>query len=82
MIGDAARARRRARLAGSTSLSLAVAISVYMAAARSPPRSEPAKSQARRPRAIPRNARSAALLVRQMRPSSRKRVKAVQRFSM
>ena len=32
--------------------------------------------------AMPRNARSAALLVRQMRPSSRKRVKAAQRLSM
>ncbi len=33
-----------------------------MAAARSPPRSEPANSHERRPRAIPRRARSAALL--------------------
>jgi hypothetical protein len=33
-----------------------------MAAARWPPRSEPANSQARRPRAIPRSERSAALL--------------------
>ena len=40
-----------------------------MSAARSPPRSEPANSQALRPRAMPRRARSAALLVRQMRPS-------------
>ena len=62
---------------GSTSLSLAVWISVYMTAARSPPRSEPANSQALRPRAMPRSARSAALLVRQIRPSSRKRVKAI-----
>jgi hypothetical protein len=61
---------------------LAVAISVYIAAARSPPRSEPANSQARRPKAIPRNARTAALLLRQMRPSSRKRVKAGQRVSI
>ena len=67
---------------GSTLLSLAVAISVYIAAARSPPRSEPAKSQFLRPMAMPRSARSAALLVKQMRPSLRKRVKAVQRFSM
>jgi len=67
---------------GSMSLSLAVAIRVYIAAARSPPRSEPANNQARRPRAIPLNARSAALFERQMRPSSRNRVKAGQRFSM
>jgi len=60
----------------------AVAISVYIAAARSPPRSEPAKSQFLRPMAMPRSARSAALLVKQMRPSLRKRVKAAQRFSM
>jgi hypothetical protein len=32
--------------------------------------------------AMPRRARSAALLVEQMRPSLRKRVKAVQRLSM
>jgi len=50
-------------------------------AARSPPRGEPAKSHALRPRTIRRRARSAALLVRQMRPSSRKRVKAFQRPS-
>src|SRR5258708_1727184 len=43
---------------------------------RCPPRSDPANSHALRPGAIPRRARSAALLVRQMRPSSRKRVKA------
>jgi len=35
---------------------------VYMAAARSPPRSEPAKSQFLRPMAMPRSVRSAALL--------------------
>jgi hypothetical protein len=64
---------------GSMSLSFAVTISPYSSAARSPPRSEPAKSQALRPRARPRNARSAALLVRQMRPSSRKRVNEAQR---
>src|SRR3954469_18936982 len=58
---------------GLMSLSLAVAIRVYITAARSPPRSEPANNQARRPKATPRNARSAALLLRQMRPSSRKR---------
>src|SRR4051812_22071715 len=42
-----------------------------MTAARSPPRSEPANSHALRPSAIPRSARSAALLVRQIRPSRR-----------
>jgi hypothetical protein len=68
--------------AGLMSLSLAVPIRVYIAAARSPPRSEPANSHDRRPRAMPRKARSAALLLRQMRPSSRKRVKAGQRVSM
>src|SRR3954447_26388775 len=60
---------------GSTSFNLAVMISVAMAAARSAPRSEPAKSHDRRPRAKPLRARSAALLERQIRPSSRKRVK-------
>jgi hypothetical protein len=44
-----------------------VTIRVYMKAARSPPRSEPAKSQDFRPRAMPRSARSAALFVRQIR---------------
>lgn len=42
-------------------------ISEYIAAARSPPRSDPANSQAFRPRAIPRSARSAALLLKQIR---------------
>jgi hypothetical protein len=37
---------------GSTLFSLAVTISEYMAAARSPPRSLPAKSHAFRPRAM------------------------------
>ena len=60
---------------GSTSLSLAVAMRVYIAAARSPPRSEPANSHDFLPGAIPRRQRSAALFVRQMRPSSRKRMK-------
>jgi len=64
---------------GSTPFSLAV-YSVNIAAARSPPRSEPANSDDLRPIAMPRNARSAALLVREMRPSSRKRVKDGQRF--
>ena len=67
---------------GSTSLSLAVMISVAMTAARWAPRSEPANSHAFRPRAKPRSARSAVLLLRQTRPSSRKRVKAGQRRSM
>ena len=39
------------------------------------PRSEPQKSHAFRPRATPRSALSAQLLVRQTRPSPRKRVK-------
>ena len=51
---------------GLMSLSLAVAIREYMVAARSPPRSDPANSHARRPKAIPHNARSTVLLVRQM----------------
>src|SRR5216684_3534496 len=38
-----------------------------MTAARSPPRSEPANSHALRPSAMPRNARSAALLLMQIR---------------
>ena len=63
---------------GSMSLSLAVPIREYIAAARWPPRSEPAKSQDFRPRATPRSDLSAALFVRQIRPSSRKRVKAGQ----
>ena len=67
---------------GSTSLSFAVTISEYMAAARSPPRSEPANSHDFLPRAIPRNARSAALFDRHTRPSSRKRVNDAQRLSM
>ena len=72
----AMRARTSASQAcGSTPFILAVTIRLYSAAARCPPRSEPANNHARRPRAIPRNARSAALLLRQMRPSSRKRVK-------
>jgi hypothetical protein len=41
---------------GSVSLSLAVAIRVYMAAARSPPRSEPANNHDRHPTAIPQGA--------------------------
>ena len=48
-------------------LSLAVGIRLYIAEARSPPRSEPANNHALRPSAMPRSARSAALLVKQMR---------------
>ena len=42
-----------------------------MMAARCPPRSEPQNSQALRPSGMQRSARSAALLMRQMRPSSK-----------
>jgi hypothetical protein len=58
---------------GSTSFSLAVTINEYIAAALSPPRSDLANSHAFLPRAIPRSPRSAALFVRQMRPSPRNR---------
>src|ERR1017187_8864296 len=61
---------------GSTSFIFAVTMMLYMAAARCPPRSEPANNQAFLPRAIPRSALSAALFERQIRPSSRKRVNA------
>ncbi|BAI75275.1 transposase (plasmid) [Azospirillum sp. B510] len=67
---------------GSMSFIFAVTIRLYMAAARCPPRSDPQNSHARLPSAMPRNARSAALLVRQTRPSCRKRVKPSQRVSM
>src|SRR5918994_3914788 len=60
---------------GSTSFNLAVMISVATRSVRSAPRSEPAKSHDRRPRAKPLRARSAALLERQIRPSWRKRAK-------
>jgi hypothetical protein len=43
-------------------------ISVYITAARSPPRSKPASSHDLRPSAMPRSSRSAALLVRQNPP--------------
>ncbi len=66
---------------GSTSLSFAVMISVAMAAARSAPRSEPANSHDFLPSAKPRSARSAALFVRQIRPSSRKPAKRSQRLA-
>src|SRR5262245_62869556 len=63
------RARTSASQAcGSMSFNFAVWISVYITAARSPPRSEPANSHDLRPRAMPRSSRSAALLVRQTRP--------------
>src|SRR4051794_9258796 len=67
---------------GSTSFSLAVMMSEYIAAARSPPRSLPANSHDFLPRAIPRSARSAALFVRQIRPSPRNRAKVSHRTSM
>ena len=62
----------------------AVTIRLYITAARWPPRSEPANNYNHDflPRAIPRSARSAALFERQIRPSSRKRVKAGQRLSI
>src|SRR5438477_408175 len=65
---------------GSMPLSFAVTIRVYIAAARSPPRSEPANSHDRRPSAMPRSARSAAVSRGQMQPASRKRAKATQRL--
>src|SRR5438045_3411579 len=55
---------------GSMPLSFAVMIRVYIAAARSPPRSEPANSHDRRPSAMPRSARSAAWLRSQIRGSA------------
>ncbi|KPF66550.1 hypothetical protein IP69_14655 [Bosea sp. AAP35] len=77
------RARTSASQAfGSTSLRRAVAMSVSMTAARSAPRWLPPKVQLRRPRAKPRSALSAALLLRQILPSSRKRAKSAQRLSM
>jgi hypothetical protein len=63
-------------------VSLAETMRVYMNAARRAPRSEPANNHAFLPRAIPRRARSAALLERQMRPSSRNAVKPGHRASM
>src|SRR4029077_6500110 len=79
----AMRARTSASQAcGSISFILAVTIRLYIAAARSPPRSEPQNNHDFRPKAIPRTPRSAALLDRQIRPSSRKRVNAIQRLSI
>ena len=66
---------------GSTPLSFVVMISVIINAARSAPRSEPAKSHDFLPSAKPLSARSAALLLRQMRPSLRKQAKRSQRLS-
>ena len=60
----------------------AVTMRVFMSAAGSPPRSDPAKSHDFRPSATPRRARSAALFVRQIRPSLRNAVKAWQRPSL
>src|ERR1700681_216046 len=67
---------------GSTLLNLQVSISEYAAAARCPPASEPAKVQFFLPTATQRTARSAALLDRQILPSSRKRVNATLRVRM
>src|SRR6266404_1673420 len=79
---SAIRARTSASQAcGSTSFILAVTMMLYMAAARCPPRSEPANNHDFRPKAMPRSALSAALFDRQIRPSSRKRVNAGQRLS-
>src|SRR5436190_22987246 len=62
---SAIRARASASQAcGSTPFSLAVTIRLYIAAARRPPRSDPANSHDFLPSAIPRSARSAALLLR------------------
>lgn len=80
---SAMRARTSAsQVRASTSLSLQVSISVNMAAARLPPLSLPQNVQLRRPTAMPRTARSAALLLMQSLPSSRKRVKALHRFKL
>ena len=62
--------------------SCTVMIRLYIAAARSPPRSEPQNSHDFLPSAIPRRPRSAALFDRQTRPSSRNNVKAGQRLRM
>ena len=70
------RARTSAsQVCGSISFILVVTIMPYITAARSPPRSEPQNNQDFLPRAMPRTPRSAALFDRQVRPSSRKRVK-------
>jgi len=64
---------------GSTSFILAVTIRLKRISARWPPRSEPQHSHDLRPRAMPRSARSAAVLLRQTLPSSRKRTNEGQR---
>src|ERR1700733_10980472 len=58
-----------------------VTIRLYMAAARRSPRSDPQNSHDFRPRALPLSPRSAALLDRHRRPSSRN-VKLAHRFRM
>ena len=68
--------------AGIDAIELTVIMSEYIAAARWPPRADPANSHDLRPRAMPRRARSAALLLRQIRPLLKKRVKASQRLSI
>lgn len=67
---------------GSISLRRAVVIRVSMMAARSAPRSDPAKLQFFRPQATPRRALSAALFVMQILPSSAYLAKSCQRDSM
>lgn len=67
---------------GSTSLRRQVVFIVSMMAARSAPRWLPAKVQLRLPNAMPLNARSAQLLVKQILPSSRKQAKSSQLLSM
>jgi len=64
---------------GSMSFILQLTVRAHMKAAFSPPRSDPATSHDLLPDAIPLSAHSAALLVRQMRPSSRNAVKAAHR---
>lgn len=79
---SAMRARTSASHAcGSMSLSFAVVISVAMKAARSAPRSDPAKSRDFLPSAKPLSARSAALFVREILPSSGNDVKPSQHLS-
>ncbi len=65
---------------GSVSFIFVVTISEYIAANLSPPRSEPASSQAFLPSAMLRSARSAALFVWKMGPSPRNLLNASQRF--
>ena len=67
---------------GEKSSGFAFMISMTIKAARSAPRCDPAKSQDFRSRAEPRNARSAALFVRQILPSFRKDIKPSQCLSM